>query len=156
MPNPVPYGEDQEPYWRSHDNDPDFREKPRPARDPGAHRPLVDPDWDDSHWFAGERYWLGQRYYRARFWQSIKSLFHSWRGTHPYPDSVVADEVCEALAHEPEVDMTEIQVSVNHGHVTVSGRAVDHWMKQQVEDVIYFLPGVNGVTNNIEVKERAA
>jgi osmotically-inducible protein OsmY len=36
--------------------------------------------------------------------------------------------------------------------VTLSGRAHDHWMKQQAEDVIYFLPGVNGVTNDIRVR----
>jgi osmotically-inducible protein OsmY len=111
-----------------------------------------DPDWDDSHWTNGQRYWLGQRYYRRRFWQSVKTLLGFSRADKHYPDNVVADEVCDALAHEPEVDMNEIEVDVKNGHVTLRGRALDHWMKQQAEDVIYFLPGVRGVSNEIQVR----
>lgn len=151
-PQPHPYGENEEPFWRSHDADYWHEERPHPLRtEPGA-KWDTDPDWDDSQWTNGQRYWLGQRYYRRRFWQSVKALLGLTRPDKIYPDQVVADEVCDALAHEPEVDMNEIEVVVKNGHVTLRGRASDHWMKQQAEDVIYFLPGVRGVTNEIQVR----
>jgi hypothetical protein len=146
-----PYGEEEEPFWRSHDSSYYEEETPHPLIRP-PHLYKVDPDWDESHWFAGEHYWLGHRYYRRRFWQSVKALFGFFRKDKQFPDSVVADEVCEALTHEPEVDVDDIEVTVKEGHVTLTGRATDHWMKQQAEDAIYFLPGVTGVTNNIRVK----
>jgi len=150
-PHPTPYGEEEEPFWRSHDADYKYEDPPHPLR-PEIPRENPNPDWDDSHWFNGEHYWLGQRYYRRRFWQSVKMILGLSKEEKSYPDDVVADEVCDALAHEPEVDMSDIEVSVKNGHVTLSGRAYDHWMKQQAEDVVYFLPGVNGVTNDIQVR----
>lgn len=151
-PHPNPYGENEEPFWRSHDADYRHEERPHPLHTEPGPRWETDPDWDDSHWTNGQRYWLGQRYYRRRFWQSVKTLLGLTRADKTYPDNVVADEVCDALAHEPEVDMDEIEVSVKNGHVTLRGRAQDHWMRQQAEDVIYFLPGVKGVTNEILVR----
>lgn len=155
MPQAHPYGEDQEPYWRSHDSDIRHEDRPHPLRTEPGQQSDIDPDWDDSRWFNGTHYWLGRRYYRPRFWQSLKMLFGFSQKDKTIPDEIVADEVCEALAHEPEVDVDEIDVTVKNGHVTLSGRAHDHWMKQQAEDVIYFLPGVNGVTNEIRVRRAA-
>lgn len=151
-PHPNPYGENEEPFWRAHDADYRHEERPHPLRPENSLGRDRDPDWDETHWFNGEKYWLGQRYYRRRFWQSVKTLLGFSRQDKKYSDDVVADEVCDALAHEPEVNMDEIEVDVKDGHVTLTGRTHDSWMKQQAEDVIYFLPGVSGVTNKIEVR----
>jgi hypothetical protein len=148
---PSPYGENEEPFWRSHDADFFHETRAHPPSVEPRGGPL-DPDWDDSHWFSGEHYWLGRRYYRLSFWQSVKALLRLSKAEKKYPDKVVADEVCDALAHEPEVDMNDIEVRVRDGHVTLGGIASDHWMRQQAEDVIYFLPGVKGVTNEIRVR----
>lgn len=151
MNRPMPYGEDQEPYWRTHDSSLRHEEKPHPEHAP---RPAgrMDPDWDESHWFNGEHLWLDPHQHRPGLWHSLKLLLGFARKEKVYSDSIVADEVCEALAHEPEVDVADIDVTVKEGHVTLEGRAPDLWTKQQAEDVVYFLPGVSGVTNNIHVR----
>ncbi len=148
----IPYGEEEEPYWREHDGSAREAEPPQPLAFRYPHSSL-DPDWDDSHWTLGEHYWLRPMHYQRNFWTSLREIFSFWRAReYTLTDEVVADEVCEALAHEPEVDVNDIEVHVDHGHVTLRGRAPDHWMRQQAEDAVYFLPGVNGVTNDIEVR----
>lgn len=142
------YGENQEPFWRAHDSDL-FRESTNPPL-PTARGEVVplfrDPDWDDSRWTLGRPYWLGQRHYRQSLWQSIKLLFTR----RQYLDGQVRDAVLEALAREPEVDLSDIAVSVKRGVVTLEGSVPDHWMREQAREAIYFLPGVEMVRNRLK------
>jgi len=81
---------------------------------------------------------------------------HSGRGPASYnrPDNRIREDICERLMHHPEIDATEIDVTVLNGEVTLSGTAPDRTTKYAAEDVVYEASGVKQVYNRLRIETR--
>lgn len=80
---------------------------------------------------------------------------HSGKGPKGYKrsDDRIKEEVCEALSRSPQVDASEIEVSVQEGTVTLSGIVDSRAAKREAENCIEHLSGVEDVHNEIRIKK---
>lgn len=82
----------------------------------------------------------------------VKGIF---RGKGPKnwvrSDARIRDEVCELLANDPEIDATDIEVTVKDGEVTLSGTVDDRHTKRLAEHVLDDVLGVKDVHNQLRV-----
>jgi osmotically-inducible protein OsmY len=67
-------------------------------------------------------------------------------------DSDIKQDVEAELRYEPDLDATDITVSVKNGVVTLSGFAKSYLQKYKAETVAKRVDGVVGVANEIEVR----
>lgn len=67
-------------------------------------------------------------------------------------DERIREEVCERLAHAPELDVSEVTVTVIAGVVTLTGSVVNRRVKYRVEDIADDTYGVSDVVNQIHVQ----
>lgn len=81
----------------------------------------------------------------------------SGRGPRTYqrPDERIRDEVCERLTADPDVDASDIEVSVGGGEVTLAGVVHDRGMKRMAEDAASDVFGVRDVHNRLRIAARA-
>ena len=68
-------------------------------------------------------------------------------------DKRVYEDVCDELLHSPDVDATDIVVSVKDGVVELTGKACERVQKYIAEDIAANVSGVRDVRNQLEVKE---
>jgi osmotically-inducible protein OsmY len=66
-------------------------------------------------------------------------------------DARIRSSILEQLLRDPAMDASEIDIDVNEGAVTFSGRVTDKWMKFEAEDVAEKVYGVREVRNEIRV-----
>jgi osmotically-inducible protein OsmY len=80
---------------------------------------------------------------------------YSGRGPRSYQrsDERIREEVCERLAHHPDIDATDIDIRVQSGEVTLEGHVTDRWAKRWAEDVAEGIFGVKEVHNQIRVQQ---
>jgi osmotically-inducible protein OsmY len=71
-------------------------------------------------------------------------------------DPALAEAVVSALRRHSAVPPDAIQASVTGGQVTLTGTVTWALQKASAEQAVQWLPGVNGVTNNIVVKPQAS
>jgi|GEM_PF-1408520 len=71
-------------------------------------------------------------------------------------DERIHDDVCEALAHDHEVDASDIEVTVEKGEVTLTGFVQNRRMKLVAEEMIHDILGVEDVHNRLRVRRDAA
>lgn len=67
------------------------------------------------------------------------------------PDVSISRDVRDLLADAPDVDSSQVDVSVHEGAVTVSGRVAESYEKRRVEDLIGQIWGVREVHNHLSV-----
>ncbi|WP_455287867.1 BON domain-containing protein [Cupriavidus necator] len=67
-------------------------------------------------------------------------------------DDRVHDEVCNRLAREDELDVSEVSVRVQDGVVTLEGHVTDRDTKYEIEDIAEHVFGVQDVINHIRVQ----
>jgi osmotically-inducible protein OsmY len=70
-------------------------------------------------------------------------------------DSVIRDDVYAELAWDPKVTIANLDVRVNHGHVTLTGVAATFATKYAAADAAYRVYGVKDVDNDILVDPAA-
>jgi osmotically-inducible protein OsmY len=75
---------------------------------------------------------------------------------HPEDVSLPTDQEVEAnirsLLHwSPDVEATEIEVSVASGHVTLEGSVDAYWKKVRAEELASTMAGISGITNRLSV-----
>lgn len=70
----------------------------------------------------------------------------------PRSDSDIARDVERALFYDELVKSYEIRTVVSDGNVTLSGTVDDGSTRRIVEDLVKRVPGVKGITNNIQVR----
>ena len=94
----------------------------------------------DREWARGEQFGAGR---------------YSGRGPRNYQrsDERIREEVCERLAHHPDIDATDIDIRVQNGEVTLQGHVSDRWGKRWAEDVAEGIFGVKEVHNQIRVQQ---
>ncbi len=78
---------------------------------------------------------------------------HAGKGPKNYKrsDERIADDVCHRLTEHPEVDATDIEVSVQGGEVTLTGTVHERRARYEAEEVAANTPGVRDVVNQLRV-----
>jgi len=81
---------------------------------------------------------------------------YAGRGPKGYQrsDERLKEEVCDRLTADPDIDASEIEVSVENGEVTLGGTIADRHMKRDTEDCVEAIPGVHQVHNRIRIEAR--
>jgi hypothetical protein len=77
------------------------------------------------------------------------------RGPRGYrrPDSRIHEDVCELLTRHGQIDASDVDVSVEHGVVTLHGSVDGRHTKRLIEDVIDDVTGVKDVRNELSVDQ---
>lgn len=81
---------------------------------------------------------------------------HIGKGPKGYrrSDERIRDEACGALFHSSSVDASDVDVTVEKGHVTLSGTVNSRFEKREAEDSIEHLSGVVDVHNHLRLKTK--
>jgi BON domain len=66
-------------------------------------------------------------------------------------DDRIREDVCERLMEGP-VDVGDVEVTVSHGEVTLSGTVMKRWEKRAIEDIAVNVRGVHDVHNRVRVR----
>ncbi|MBA3258600.1 MAG: BON domain-containing protein [Gemmatimonadales bacterium] len=66
-------------------------------------------------------------------------------------DESIREEVCQALTRHPDLDVAGLEVHVEGGEVTLSGRVEDRDARWVAEEVVESVPGVSLVHNQVRV-----
>jgi osmotically-inducible protein OsmY len=66
-------------------------------------------------------------------------------------DQSIREELCEALTDNPDLDATDIEVTVEDGEVTFSGTVDDRDGRWMAEDLAEAISGVRAVHNRLRV-----
>jgi hypothetical protein len=69
-------------------------------------------------------------------------------------DERVKEELCDRLTADPDIDASEIEVSVQDGEVTLEGTVRERRMKRDAEDCAESVAGVREVHNRIRIDAR--
>ena len=87
----------------------------------------------------------------GRLTASDRQESHFGKGPKGYKrsDTRIQEDAQEALTHDPDVDASEIEVSVKDGLVTLSGSVPERKMKRLAEDCVEIVSGVIDVRNEI-------
>ncbi|WP_373998435.1 BON domain-containing protein [Bdellovibrio bacteriovorus] len=69
-------------------------------------------------------------------------------------DERIYEDVCEVLSRHPDIDASEIEVSVRDGIVFLDGTVETRRVRQLAQEIIDGLPGVEDVENYLDVPQR--
>jgi osmotically-inducible protein OsmY len=67
-------------------------------------------------------------------------------------DERIREDVNDRLTQDPELDATEIEVTVKNGEVTLAGSVADRADRRRAEDCAEQVAGVKHVQNNIRAR----
>lgn len=133
-----------------------------------------DRDWRERDWRRAEAYgrsgegrtWAGPARVEASdprrrlppddgYPRSYRAERGGCRGLGPRgyqrPDARISEDVHDRLTEDPWLDASEIEVAVNAGEVTLSGRVDCRDAKHHAEWLVEDLAGVRHVQNNLRV-----
>jgi osmotically-inducible protein OsmY len=79
---------------------------------------------------------------------------YSGRGPRDYQrsDERIREDANDALTRDPEIDASDIQVSVSNGEITLKGEVEDRRAKRRAEDCVEQLAGVRDVHNELHAR----
>ena len=66
-------------------------------------------------------------------------------------DERIKEDVNDKLSDDPNVDASEIEVTVNSCEVTLTGTVNSRWEKRHAEDIVESVSGVKNVENRLKV-----
>jgi hypothetical protein len=69
-------------------------------------------------------------------------------------DETIQEEICDLLAHHPDVDAGEIEVLVEGGEVTLQGSVEARDARWLVEELVVTVTGVSLVHNRVRIARR--
>ncbi|CAG2147473.1 hypothetical protein LMG31506_03637 [Cupriavidus yeoncheonensis] len=99
--------------------------------------------------FAGASQWEPMDFARPEHPVGSQRRPSGPKGYHR-PDGRIQDEVCERLAHS-RFDVSDVEVAVADGIVTLSGKVKERGQKYRIEEVVDTVFGVRDVDNQIRV-----
>ncbi|MBA2459556.1 MAG: BON domain-containing protein [Gemmatimonadales bacterium] len=67
-------------------------------------------------------------------------------------DESIRDEVCESLTRHPDLDASDLEVEIEGGEVTLSGRVEDRDARWLAEDIVEMVSGVSLVHNQLRLR----
>lgn len=94
-------------------------------------------------------------------WDTQRDLAAGTRPTYRMPkgytrsDERIREELCERLAYQTRIDVSDVSVHVKDGHVELEGTVGERHMKHAIEDIADAVMGVHDVENRIRVRQRA-
>ncbi len=146
------YGQQGQYRSRSSQLDDQFRPSFRNERSQTSGRSSRSTSDYDSLGAMGTSSWQGSSYGTR---DSASRLNHFGKGPKGWKrsDERIREDVCERLERDGRVDASDIDVSVQEGVVTLSGRVEDRPTKRHAEDIIEYLPGVKDVRNDLTVDQ---
>lgn len=102
--------------------------------------------------------WFGDEDAERRRREDARRDEHRGRGPRGYTrsDERIREDVSDRLTDHPAVDASDIEVSVSHGEVTLSGQVESRHAKRLAEDVAERVSGVTHVQNNLRVRQYTA
>ncbi|MBP0631554.1 BON domain-containing protein [Cupriavidus sp. AcVe19-1a] len=108
----------------------------------------------------GYRRWQDERYEReARGYGGIGDEWDTPSQRRPAgprnyrrDDDRIHDEVCNRLARDDELDVSDVEVRVQEGVVMLEGKVNDRRTKYDIEDIAEHVFGVQDVINHIRVQ----
>lgn len=71
-------------------------------------------------------------------------------------DARITEEVCERLTWSPDLDASDIEVTVEDGRVRLTGSVDDRYAKRLAEDIVDDVWGVIDVDNELVISRRPA
>ncbi len=105
--------------------------------------------------FSRSQYGMGSQYNSSYGGanQQTRELGHSGKGPKGYrrSDERIREEACEVLFHSPEVDASDIEVSVKDGLLTLSGTVKSRYAKREAETCLENLVGVEDIRNELRL-----
>ena len=69
-------------------------------------------------------------------------------------DTSIREDVCEALANCPDIDASDVEVTVRGSEVTLEGEVENRHMKRLSEDIAMNLNGVREVHNRLILRRK--
>lgn len=95
----------------------------------------------------------GEGYYGER----REDNSHRGKGPRGYQraDERIEEDVNDRLSDDPQLDATDIEVSVDASEVTLNGQVANRRDKRRAEDCAESVSGVTNVQNNLRVREQA-
>jgi hypothetical protein len=83
-----------------------------------------------------------------------EAVNYSGRGPKGYrrADESIEDDICQALARNPDIDASEIEVTIENGEVTLRGTVYGRQMKRLAEDIAAECRGVVDVNNELRAE----
>jgi osmotically-inducible protein OsmY len=92
---------------------------------------------------------------QGRFGRSSQGRY-TGRGPKGYArsDERIEEEINEALARDPEIDASDIEVKVEKGVVTLTGTIDEREQKREIEDLVESVFGVKDVENRLRVSSK--
>ena len=81
---------------------------------------------------------------------------HRGKGPRGYQraDARIEEDVNDRLSDDPNLDASDIEVSVKASEVTLSGEVACRHDKRRAEDCVESVSGVTNVQNNLRIRER--
>jgi len=67
-------------------------------------------------------------------------------------DDRIRDDVCERLTYDPDIDASDVTVTVSQGEVTLAGEVEDRRAKRRAEDIIEEVSGVRDIHNQLRAR----
>jgi HSP20 family molecular chaperone IbpA len=153
------YGGERGPSWGySERRDPDWSQGWRGSSSWRSGGYWNEP-YHEERWPGREERWQSRDYDEGestwdRMRENLKRTF-SGKGPKGFvrTDARIHEDICELLTEHPEVDASEIEVSVNNGEVMLSGTVHERRQKRLAEDVADEVIGVRFVENRIRVQD---
>ena len=68
-------------------------------------------------------------------------------------DGRIHEEVCEALSNDPYLDVSDIEIAVDEGVVTLKGKAASREVKRDAQTCIEHISGIRDIFNLITLYE---
>jgi hypothetical protein len=85
------------------------------------------------------------------FMESVRNFFGIGPKGYKRSDERIREDVCEALAHHPEIDASDIEVDVTGGYVTLKGHVENRQIKRLAERSIEQISGIEDVHNLLRI-----
>jgi osmotically-inducible protein OsmY len=129
-------GEYREPYYRG-------------GRGRGEERGFIERAGDEiKSWFGDEEA------ERRRRRDEMRRGMYAGRGPRGYrrSDERIREDINDHLTDDWYIDATDIEVTVNNGMVTLTGRVDSRDEKRRAEDLAESVSGVNDVSNQLRVE----
>jgi osmotically-inducible protein OsmY len=83
---------------------------------------------------------------------------HRGKGPRGYrrSDERIREDVCDFLTDDPQIDASNVEVTVKECEVTLAGQVNSREEKRRAEDLIERISGVKEITNNLRVAQQQA
>lgn len=150
--------------WRRFDADNDFQDRsgaldrrwgygdrmaPGYDREQGG-RPAGESEFEYDDEYNAPDYWVYQRE-----WMRPGPFTGVGPRGYQRSDDRIRDDVCDRLTQHPEIDASDMEIKVENGEVTISGKVDSRRTKRLAEANIEMIPGVVDVHNRLRLTARA-